>query len=94
MEKLEKLQNLITNALVEFNAFRSQRAMYYALGGIESTNEVLSIMICFNEVWEQADSDDDQELDRILDHYTGEIIDWLKANDLYEYALNNSSYGL
>ena len=51
-------------------------------------------MTCFNEAWDNADSDDDQELDRILDHYTGEIIDWLKANDLYEHALNNSSYGL
>ena len=90
--KLENLQNLITNALVEFNAFRSQRAMYYALGGIESTNEVLSIMICFNEAWEQADSDDDQALDSVLGHYTGEIINWLKANGLYEHALNNSRY--
>ena len=51
-------------------------------------------MTCFNEAWEQTDSDNDQGLDRVLDHYTGEIIDWLKANDLYEHALNNSSYGL
>ena len=66
--------------------------MPHALGGIELTNEVLSIMTCFNYAWEDADSDDDQELDHVLDHYTAEIINWLKANDLYEHALNRSSY--
>lgn len=92
-KKLENLQNLITNALVEYNACGgAHTSMYHALGDIELTNEVLSIMTCFNEAWEQTDSDNDQALDRILDHYTGEIINWLKANDLYEHALNYSRY--
>ena len=92
--KLENLQNLITNALVEYNACGGAHIlMCHALGDIELTNEVLSILACFNEVWESADSEDDQELDRILDHYTSEIINWLKANDLYEHALNFSRYG-
>ena len=91
---MENLKNLITNALVEFNACGGAHIlMSYALGDIELPNEVLSIMVCFNGAWEDADSDDDQELDRILDHYTGEVINWLKANGLYEHALNNSSYG-
>ena len=91
--KLENLQNLIGNALIEYNACGGTiTSMYHALGDIELTNEVLSIMTCFNEAWEQADSDDDEELDRILNHYTAEIINWLKANDLYEHALNHSSY--
>ena len=91
MEKLETLQNLIANALVEYNACGgAHTSMCHALGGIELTNEVLSIMTCFNEAWEQADSEDDQELDRVLDHYTGEIINWLKVNSLYEHALNCS----
>lgn len=91
MEKLETLQNLIANALVEYNACGgAHTSMCHALGDIELSNEVLSIMICFNEAWENADSDDDQELERVLDHYTGEIINWLKANNLYEHALNCS----
>lgn len=91
MEKLETLQNLIANALVEYNAGGgAHTSMCHALGDIELSNEVLSIMICFNEAWENADSDDDQELERVLDHYTGEIINWLKANNLYEHALNCS----
>lgn len=90
-KKLENLQDLIADALVEYNAFGgTHTSMYHALGNIELTNEVLSIMTCFNEAWEQADSDDDQDLDRVLDHYTGEIINWLKANNLYEHALNCS----
>ena len=93
-KKLENLQNLIGNALIEYDACGGTiTSMYHALGDIEVTNEVLSIMTCFNETWESADSEDDQELDRILDHYTGEVIDWLKANDLYEHALNFSRYG-
>lgn len=93
-KKVENLQNLIANALVLFNACGgTHTSMSHALGDIELSNEVLSIMVCFNEAWNQTDSDDDEELDRILDHYTGEIINWLKANDLYEHALNNSSYG-
>ena len=93
-KKLENLQNLIGNALIEYDACGGTiTSMYHALGDIELTNEVLSIMTCFNETWESADSEDDQELDRILDHYTGEVIDWLKANDLYEHALNFSRYG-
>ena len=89
--KLENLQNLITNALVEYNASGGvSTTMYHALGDIELPNEVLSIMVCFNEAWEQADSDD---VNRVLDHYTGEIINWLKANNLYEHALNSSRYG-
>ena len=93
-KKLENLQNLIANALVEYNTSGgSHNSMSHALGDIELTNEVLSILACFNEVWESADSDDDQELDRILDHYTGEIINWLKANGHYEHALNCSRYG-
>ena len=92
--KLENLQNLITNALVEYNASGgSHNSMSRTLGDIELTNEVLSILACFNEAWEQTDSDDDQELDRILDNYTSEIINWLEANGLYEHALNNSRYG-
>ena len=92
-KKLENLQKLITNALVEYNECGGDNnSMCHALGDIELSNEVLSIMVCFNEAWEQADSEDDQELDRILDHYTSEIINWLKANDLYEHALNNSRY--
>lgn len=91
MEKLETLQNLIANALVEYNACGgAHTSMCHALGDIELTNEVLSIMTCFNEAWESADSDDDQELERILNNYTGEIINWLKANGLYEHALNCS----
>lgn len=93
MENLEKLQNLITNALVEYNACGgAHTSMCHALGDIELTNEVLSIMTCFNEAWESADSDDDEALDSILDHYISEIINWLKANDLYEHALNHSRY--
>ena len=93
-KKLENLQNLITNALVKYNECGGDNnSMCHALGDIELSNEVLSIMVCFNEAWEQADSEDDQELDRILDHYTSEIINWLKANDLYEHALNFSRYG-
>lgn len=92
-KKLEKLQNLIANALLEYNECGGDNSsMSHALGDIELPNEVLSIMICFNEAWEQTDSDNDQELDRILDYYTAEIINWLKANDLYEYALNYSRY--
>ena len=92
-KKSEILQNLIANALVEYNTTGGAlTSMCHALGDIELTNEVLSIMVCFNEVWEQADSDDDQELDRILDHYTAEIINWLKANGHYEHALNYSRY--
>lgn len=91
MEKLETLQNLIANALVEYNACGGvSTSMCHALGDVELTNEVLSIMTCFNEAWENADSEDDQELERVLDHYTGEIINWLKANGLYEHALNCS----
>lgn len=91
MEKLETLQNLIANALVEYNACGgAHTSMCHALGDIELSNEVLSIMICFNEAWENADSGDDQELDRILNNYTGEIINWLKANGHYEHALNCS----
>ena len=91
MEKLETLQNLIANALVEYNACGgAHTSMCHALGDIGLSNEVLSIMTCFNEAWEQADSDDDQELERILNNYTGEIINWLKANGLYEHALNCS----
>lgn len=91
MEKLETLQNLIANALVEYNAYGgAHTSMCHALGDIELSNEVLSIMICFSEAWENADSDDDQELDRILNNYTGEIINWLKVNSLYERALNCS----
>ena len=91
MEKLETLQNLIANALVEYNTCGgAHTSMCHALGDVELTNEVLSIMTCFNEAWEQADSDDDQELDCILNNYTGEIINWLKANGLYEHALNCS----
>lgn len=90
-KKLETLQNLIANALVEYNACGGvSTSMPHALGDIELTNEVLSIMTCFNEAWEQADSDDDQELDSILNNYTGEIINWLKANGHYEHALNCS----
>lgn len=93
-KKLENLQNLIANALIEYNECGGDNnSMYHALGDIELPNEVLSIMVCFNEVWEQTDSEDVQDLDRILDHYTGEIIDWLKANGLYEHALNCSRYG-
>ena len=92
-KKLENLQNLITNALVEYNACGGAHIlMSYALGDIELPNEVLSIMACFNEAWEQTDSDDEQELDRILDNYTSEIINRLKANDQYKHALNNSRY--
>ena len=91
MEKLETLQNLIANALVEYNACGgAHTSMCHALGDIELSNEVLAIMICFSEAWENADSDDDQELDRILNNYTGEIINWLKVNSLYERALNCS----
>lgn len=94
MEKLETLQNLITNALIEYNTCGgSHTSMCHALGDIELSNGVLSIMVCFNEAWEQADSEYDQELDRVLDHYTGEIINWLKANNLYEHALKSSRYG-
>lgn len=93
-KKLENLQNLIANALVEYNTCGGAlNSMSHALGDIELTNEVLSIMVCFNEAWNQTDSDDDQELDRVLEHYTAEIINWLKANDLYEHALNFSRYG-
>ena len=93
-KKLENLQNLIANALVEYNACGgAHTSMSHALGDIELTNEVLSIMTCFNEAWEQTDSEDDQDLDRILDHYTAEIINWLKTNGLYEHALNCSRYG-
>lgn len=92
-KKLENLQNLITNALVEYNECGGDNnSMYHALGDIELTNEVLSIMTCFNESWEQAGSDEGKGLDRILDNYTAGIIDWLKANGLYEHALNCSSY--
>ena len=92
-KKLENLQNLIGNALIEYDACGGTiTSMYHALGDVELTNEVLSIMTCFNEAWEQTDSDNDQALDRILDHYTGEVIDWLKANGHYEHALNNSRY--
>ena len=91
MEKLETLQNLIANALVEYNACGgAHTSMCHALGDIELTNEVLSIMTCFNEAWGRADSDDDQELDRILNNYTGEIINWLKTNGHYEHVLNCS----
>lgn len=93
-KKLENLKNLIGNALIEYNACGGTiTSMYHALGDIELTNEVLSIMTCFNDAWEQADSEDDQALDSVLDHYTGEIINWLKANGLYEHALNCSRYG-
>lgn len=92
-KKLENLQNLIGNALVEYNASGcAHTSMSHALGDVELSNEVLSIMACFNEAWESADSDDDQELDHVLDHYTNEIINWLKANDHYEHALNFSRY--
>lgn len=92
-KKLENLQNLIGNALIEYNAFGGTiTPMYHSLGDIELTNEVLSIMNCFNEAWEQTDSDNDQGLDRVLDHYTDEIINWLKVNGLYEHALNCSRY--
>lgn len=93
-KKLENLQNLIANALVEYNACGgAHTSMSHALGDIELTNEVLSIMTCFNESWEQAGSDEGKGLDRILDNYTAGIIDWLKANGLYEHALNCSRYG-
>lgn len=93
-KKLENLQDLIANALVEYNACGgAHTSMSHALGDVELSNEVLSIMTCFNEAWESADSDDDQELDRVLEHYTAEIINWLKANGLYEHALNSSRYG-
>lgn len=93
-KKLENLQNLIANALIEYNECGGEHtAMCHALGDIELPNEVLSIMVCFNEAWEQTDSEDDQDLDRILDHYTAEIINWLKANGHYEHALNFSRYG-
>ena len=93
-KKLENLQNLIANALVEYDTSGgAHTSMCHALGDIELPNEVLSIFACFNEAWEQTDSDDEQELDRILDHYTGEIINWLKANGHYEHALNCSRYG-
>lgn len=92
-KKLENLQNLIANALIEYNACGGTiTSMYHALGDIELPNEVLSIMVCFNESWEQAGSDEGKGLDRILDNYTAGIIDWLKANGLYEHALNFSSY--
>ena len=92
-KKSEILQNLLANALVEFNACGgTHTSMSHALGDVELTNEVLSIMTCFNEAWESTDNDDEQELDRILDNYTSEIINWLEANGLYEHALNNSRY--
>ena len=92
-KKLENLQNLIGNALIEYNACGGTiTPMYHSLGDIELTNEVLSIMTCFNEAWEQTDSDNDQGLDRVLDHDTDEIINWLKVNGLYEHALNCSRY--
>lgn len=92
-KKLENLQNLIANALIEYNECGGDNnSMYHALGDVELSNEVLSIMTCFNEAWESADSDDDHALDSVLDHYTDEVINWLKANDLYEHALNHSRY--
>lgn len=92
-KKIEKLENNIVNALIEWNVYEgADETMSQALGGVELTNEALSIMVCFNEAWERADSEDDRELDRILDHYTGEIIKWLKANGLYEHALNNTTF--
>lgn len=92
-KKLENLQNLIGNALIEYNACGGTiTSMYHALGDIELTNEVLLLMSCFNEDWECADSENDQELDNILYYYSNEIINWLKANGLYEHALNFSRY--
>lgn len=93
-KKLENLQNLIGNALIEYNASGcAHTSMSHALGDVELSNEVLSIMTCFNEAWEQTDGDDDKGLDNVLYHYTGEIINWLKANGHYEHALNCSRYG-
>lgn len=94
MEKIEKLEDNIVNALIAYVSSTGHDSIYHAIGDIEPTNELRSIVMCFSEAWDRADSDDDQELDRILDYYTGEVIKWLKANGLYEHALNHTSFSL
>lgn len=97
-EMIDKLGNNITAALVEYNASGHRTtAMYNALGyyateesGLDE--EVISLMNCFDDAWEEADVDDVKGQEKILDYYTNEIIKVLKQNGEYKNALINSKY--
>ena len=76
-EMIDNLDNNITAALIEYNA-----------SGLDE--ETISLMNCFDDSWEEVDADDVKGQEKILDYYTGGIINWLKANGHYEHALNCS----
>lgn len=96
---IDKLYNNITAGLIEYNASGHETtAMYNALGyyvnGSGLDDEIISLMNCFDDAWEEVDADDVKGQDNILDYYTNEIIKVLKQNGEYKNALKNSKYQL
>lgn len=96
-EMIDNLDNNITAALVEYNASGHRTtAMYNALGYYANESgldeETISLMNCFDDAWEEVDSDDVKGQEKILDYYTSEIIKVLKHNGEYKNALKNSKY--
>lgn len=96
---IDKLDNNITAGLIEYNASGHETtAMYNALGyyvnGSGLDDEIISLMNCFDDAWEEVDADDVKGQDKILDYYTNEIIKVLKHNGEYKNALKNSKYQL
>lgn len=96
-EMIDNLENNITAGLVEYNASgHYTTAMYNALGyytgesGLDE--EVVSLMNCFDDAWEESDADDVKGQDKILEYYTNEIIKVIKQNGEYKNALLNSKY--
>lgn len=96
-EMIDNLDNNITAALVEYNAsVHRATAMYNALGyyanGRGLDDDVISLMNCFDDAWEEVDADDVKGQDKILEYYTNEIIKVLKQNGEYKNALLNSKF--
>ena len=96
-EMIDNLGNIITAALVEYNASgHSTTAMYNALGYYANESgldeETISLMNCFDDSWEEVGDDDVKGQEKILDYYTNEIIKVLKRNCEYKNALINSKY--
>lgn len=96
-EMIDNLDNNITAGLIEYTASGHETAMYNALGyyateesGLD--DEVMSLMNCFDDAWEEVDADDVKGQEKILDYYTSEIIKVLKHNGEYKNALINSKY--
>lgn len=96
---IDKLDNNITAGLIEYNASGHETtAMYNALGyhvnGSGLDDEIISLMNCFDDAWEEVDADDVKGQEKILEYYTSEIIKVLKQNGEYKNALKNSKYQL